>query len=351
MHVANNFSYGPLTPVLGYLLSCLGAFLSLRCASRALAGSGAGRTRWLALAALSLGTTGIWVMHFTAMLGYTISGETIRYSVPVTILSMVIAVAAAAFGLFVIGFADGQRGALVVGGTITGAGIASVHYVDMAGMRMDSGMSDNRLLLAVTVIIAIAGSVTLLWAVPRLRGVWPTIGAALITGAVVSGLHYTGMAGMHLSSAAMSGMSDGMPAGGATAGRFLLPLIIGISIAAFALAAILALSPSAEEIHAEEQLMASIGRHRVGRPPGRPSLAAGTKAAGAKTAGADRIPAGGEPVPGSLFVSARKDYPASSARHGRPEEPPEPSEEPPEPLRPRPYARHLARGQETAKVD
>jgi NO-binding membrane sensor protein with MHYT domain len=335
MHVANNFSYGPLTPVLGYLLSCLGAFLSLRCASRALAGSGAGRTRWLALAALSLGTTGIWVMHFTAMLGYTISGETIRYSVPVTMLSMVIAVAAAAFGLFVAGFGGGRRGALVVGGAVTGAGIASVHYVDMAGMRMDSGMRDNRVLLAVTVIIAIAGSITLLWAVPRLRGVWPTVGAALITGAVVSGLHYTGMAGMHLSSSAMSG---GMPVGGATAGRFLLPLIIGISIAAFVLATILALSPSAEEIHAEEQLMARIGRHRMGTPPGRPSRP------GAGAASAERIPASGEPAPGSLFVRARKDPPAASARHGG-------QEESPAPLGPRPYARHLAREKGAPKAD
>jgi NO-binding membrane sensor protein with MHYT domain len=338
MHVANNFSYGPLTPVLGYLLSCLGAFLSLRCASRALASSGAGRSRWLVLAALSLGTTGIWVMHFTAMLGYTISGETIRYSVPVTLLSMVIAVAAAAVGLFVAGFGGGRRGALVVGGAVTGAGIASVHYVDMAGMRMDSGMSDDRALLAVTVIIAIAGSVALLWAVPRLRGVWPTAGAALITGAVVSGLHYTGMAGMHLRPTSMSGMGSGMAVAGATAGRFLLPLIIGISIAAFVLAAILALSPSAEEIHAEEQLMARIGRHRMGKPPARPSLPA------PRTASDDRVPAGDGPVPGSLFVSARKNPPESSARHSRPEESPEP-------LRPRPYARHLAPGQGTAKAD
>jgi hypothetical protein len=140
-------------------------------------------------------------------------------------------------------------------------------------MRMDSGMGDTPVLLAVTVIIAIAGSVTLLWAVPRLHGVWPTAVAALITGAVVSGLHYTGMAGMHLRPTSMSGMSNGMPVAGATAGSFLLPLIIGISIAAFVLAAILALSPSVEEIHAEEQLMARIGRHRVGQhrmgqPPG-----------------------------------------------------------------------------------
>jgi NO-binding membrane sensor protein with MHYT domain len=80
-------------------MSCLGAFLGLRCASRALASSGASRARWLTLGAFSFGATGIWVMHFIAMLGYTIPGETIRYNVPVTILSVVIAVLAVGIGL------------------------------------------------------------------------------------------------------------------------------------------------------------------------------------------------------------------------------------------------------------
>jgi NO-binding membrane sensor protein with MHYT domain len=98
MPTANNFSYGLLTPALGDLMSCLGAFLGLRCASRALASSGASRARWLTLGAFSFGATGIWVMHFIAMLGYTIPGETIRYNVPVTILSVVIAVLAVGSG-------------------------------------------------------------------------------------------------------------------------------------------------------------------------------------------------------------------------------------------------------------
>src|ERR1019366_2098416 len=49
------------------------------------------RVRWLLLAALTVGTAGVWGMHFVAMLGFTIPGQTIRYSVPVTIFSMLIA--------------------------------------------------------------------------------------------------------------------------------------------------------------------------------------------------------------------------------------------------------------------
>src|SRR5262249_2721734 len=105
--VVHNFSYGPLNPGLAYLTSCLGCFLGLQCAARARAMHGAQRARWLLLAGISIGTTGIWVMHFIAMLGFTIPGQTITYSVPVTILSMLIAVAVVSVGLLIVGFGGG----------------------------------------------------------------------------------------------------------------------------------------------------------------------------------------------------------------------------------------------------
>jgi len=97
VHV-NNFTYGPLTPVLGFVMSSLGCFLGLRCTTRARASHGAPRVRWLLLATVSIATTGIWVMHFVAMLGFTIPDQTITYSVPVTVLSMVIAVIVVGIG-------------------------------------------------------------------------------------------------------------------------------------------------------------------------------------------------------------------------------------------------------------
>src|SRR5271169_2271623 len=103
IHV-NNFFNGALNPVLAYLMSCVGCFLGLRCTTRARAYQGAARARWLTLAALAIATTGIWVMHFIAMLGFTIPGQSIRYNVPVTILSMVIAVVVVGIGTFIVGF-------------------------------------------------------------------------------------------------------------------------------------------------------------------------------------------------------------------------------------------------------
>ena len=77
---------GPSTPVLAYTMSCVGSALGLSAMSRARATSGFARWRWLALAAVSIGGTGIWVMHFIAMLGYDITGIQITYDLSTTII-------------------------------------------------------------------------------------------------------------------------------------------------------------------------------------------------------------------------------------------------------------------------
>ena len=258
----HNFTYGPLTPALGYLMSCLGAFLGLRCTARARALSGRARARWLLLAGVSIGTTGIWVMHFIAMLGFTIPGMTIHYNVPITILSLIVAVAIVCAGLLIVGFGpDGFR-SLLPGGVLTGIGVAAMHYLGMAAMRMPGRITYNWPLFVVSVVIAIVAATAALWAAVRLRGLWTTAGASLIMGVAVSGMHYMGMAAMHMyASSGPAGMVMGA-AGGATAESFLLPLILGISIVTFVLTAAVALSPNDEEIRSETELMERINRLR-----------------------------------------------------------------------------------------
>jgi NO-binding membrane sensor protein with MHYT domain len=254
MLTVHNFSYGLLTPVLAYLMSCLGAFLGLRCTTRATASQGASRVRWLLLAAVSIGTTGIWVMHFIAMLGYTIPGETIHYNVLITIGSMLIAVVVVGIGLLIVGLRTPTWRTLLLAGTFTGIGVASMHYTGMAAMRMPSRMSYNPELFGLSIVIAIVAATAALWAALTLKRTAFTFGAALIMGVAVSGMHYTGMAAMQVHAAA-SGVGMLMTGGGATAENFLLPLVIGISVLAFILTATLALSPTDQEMRAEAELL------------------------------------------------------------------------------------------------
>jgi NO-binding membrane sensor protein with MHYT domain len=255
IHV-HNFSNGALNPVLAYLMSCIGCFLGLRCTTRARAHQGAARARWLIMAALAIGSTGIWVMHFIAMLGFAIPGQSIRYNVPVTILSMLIAVVVVGIGIFIVGFRQGN-GPLLLGGVIIGLGVTSMHYIGMSAIRVQDSMSYNPVLVVASVVIAIIAGTAALWAALRLDSLLSTFVASLIMGVAVSGMHYTGMAALRVNPAPGLAVSTSETA---SAVGFLLPLILGLCTVGFIFSIVIALSPTAAEILEEGELMARIAR-------------------------------------------------------------------------------------------
>jgi NO-binding membrane sensor protein with MHYT domain len=290
MLTVHNFSYGIVTPALGYLMSCLGAFLGLRCTARAMACTGRERLRWLLLGALSIGTTGIWVMHFIAMLGYTVPGQVIHYNVLITIASMLIAVVVVGIGLLIVGFAARNWRNLLAAGAFTGIGVAAMHYTGMAAMRMPARMTYSPQLFGLSVVIAVVAATAALWAALNLSGLAATLGAAMIMGVAVSGMHYTGMAAMHLFPPG-KGAGMVMSGSGADAENFLLPLLIGISILAFIMTATLALSPTDDELRADAELRERIESQQTGRsaqpaafvpPPRNPSGSVLSRAAQAR---------------------------------------------------------------------
>jgi len=77
-------------------------------------------------------------------------------------------------------------------------------------------------------------------------------------GVAVSGMHYTGMAAMRLRPAPGGGMAS--MGGGASAGAFLLPLILGIVIVTFLVTAIVTLAPTEAELREDAALMERIAR-------------------------------------------------------------------------------------------
>jgi NO-binding membrane sensor protein with MHYT domain len=255
----HNFSNGLLNPALGYAMSCVGSFLGLRCVTLARVYDGIARARWLSLAAVSIGATGIWAMHFIAMLGFTIPGQQILYNVPMTIASMLVAVAVVGVGLFIVGFGDGGWWRLLAGGVIIGLGVAAMHYLGMAAMSMPDSMSYNLPLVAGSVLIAIVAGTAALWAGTRVNSLGVTIGAALIMGAAVSGMHYTAMAALHIDRGPMPSMAVAAASGlstvsGTTAAVFLIPLLLVISLATFAVTLTITISPGEEEIEADAEL-------------------------------------------------------------------------------------------------
>ncbi|MFE7104836.1 MHYT domain-containing protein [Streptomyces sp. NPDC057575] len=215
----DGFSYGAVTPVAAFLMACLGAALGLRCTNRSLRTERTFKAGWLALGATSIGS-GIWTMHFIAMMGFSVEGVAIGYDMPITFASLAVAVGMVGVGIFIVGYRGATGMALVTGGTITGLGVATMHYLGMAGMRLDGQFEYDTVTVALSVVIAVVAATTALWAAVSVHGFLPSLGASVVMGVAVSGMHYTGMAALsvHLHPDAVAGDGSSAP---------LVPLLIG----------------------------------------------------------------------------------------------------------------------------
>ncbi|MFF0156860.1 MHYT domain-containing protein [Streptomyces sp. NPDC005263] len=232
---------GWLTPVLSYVMACIGAALGLRCTVRALGATGRSRRNWLVTAASAIGT-GIWTMHFVAMLGFSVHGTDIRYDVPLTIASLLVAVVVVSAGVFAVGYGRDRTRALFLGGLTTGLGVASMHYLGMAAVRLHGDVAYDPALVGLSVLIAVVAATAALWAALNIKSPVAVTLASLIMGAAVSSMHYTGMFAVSVRVA-----PSGAPLPGATAMQFIFPLAVGLGSYLFLTSAFVALSPTTGE--------------------------------------------------------------------------------------------------------
>ncbi|MFC8389936.1 MULTISPECIES: MHYT domain-containing protein [unclassified Streptomyces] len=217
----DGFSYGLVTPVVAFLMACLGGALGLRCTTRAIRMSRSWRPGWLALGAATIGS-GIWTMHFVAMTGFTVEGTPIHYDRLITFASLAVAVVMVGIGIFIVGYKGASGTALFTGGAITGLGIASMHYLGMAGMSLDGYLKYDVLTVAASVAIATAAASAALWAAGQVRGFLWSVGASVVMGLAVTGMHYTGMAALEVH---VHGTAE--PAAGEPAAALLGPMMVG----------------------------------------------------------------------------------------------------------------------------
>jgi acetamidase/formamidase/NO-binding membrane sensor protein with MHYT domain len=257
---ANEFALGLLTPGLAFVMSCLGSFLGLSCASRARACTGTSRAGWLLLASASIGTAGIWVMHNIALLGFSITGQTIRYDVPLSILSAVVAMAVVFAALMIVGFGSERLLPLLLGGLVIGCGVlVSMDYVGMAAMKMPDAIHYNVWIVLLSVVVAVAAATFSLWAALRLRGLRAIAVASVAMGVAISGMHYTAMTAMSFTATPQ----DTNMLGGATKAEFVLPLVLTISVLTLILTTSIALFPNEEDIRAEAALSQRLARQEL----------------------------------------------------------------------------------------
>lgn len=221
---------------LSILIAVSASYTALTLAGRVSASTGRHRAFWLAGGALSMGT-GIWCMHFVGMLAYS-PHVPLGYDVPTVLLSLLAAIGASALALAVASRSSLRAIPLLVGGVCTGLAIAGMHYIGMAAVRVAAPIVYDPILVALSILIAIAASTAALWLAFSLRDEQSgsryrrRLAASPIMGAAIAGMHYTGMAAVHL-------VSHGTPSQAAPVGR--PPSDLGLAIS-FICLLILALS-------------------------------------------------------------------------------------------------------------
>jgi PAS domain S-box-containing protein len=201
-------SYNYALVALSVLIAMFASYAALDLGARVTAAGGWTRAVWLLGGAGAMGT-GIWSMHYIGMLAFILPIP-VAYHWPTVLLSLFAAILASVIALYVVSRQKMGASRAVAGSVLMGAGIASMHYIGMAAMRLSAICQFNSFLVVLSVVFAVLISLAALWITFHFRDEKMGIGREKLAGAVVMGaaipvMHYTGMA-------AASFTPSGMPA-------------------------------------------------------------------------------------------------------------------------------------------
>jgi NO-binding membrane sensor protein with MHYT domain/nitrogen-specific signal transduction histidine kinase len=188
-------AHDPLLVGLSLIIAVMASYTALTIARRLRSAERSGRLFWLGGAAVALGG-GIWSMHFVAMLAFSL-GVPIDYDIGLTVSSLIAAVAVTGAAFYVVAHWHGSWKSLLIAGTFAGVGVATMHYMGMAAMRMNAAISYDPTLFAVSIVIAVVAATAALWLAFNLDSAWHKVAAAFVIGAAIGGMHRHGGDDLH----------------------------------------------------------------------------------------------------------------------------------------------------------
>src|SRR5467141_3284928 len=190
-------SYNYPLVALSVLIAIFASYAALDLAGRVTAASGRTRAVWLLGGAGAMGT-GIWSMHYIGMLAFILPIP-VAYDWPTVLLSLFAAILASVVALGVVSRQKMGWFRALAGSVLMGAGIASMHYIGMAAMRLPAICQFNSFLVFLSVMFAVLISLAALWITFHFRdektGIgWEKLAGAVVMGGAIPVMHYTGMA-------------------------------------------------------------------------------------------------------------------------------------------------------------
>lgn len=178
-------------------MAILASYAALDLAGRVTSARGRAQFIWFFSGSATMGL-GIWAMHYIGMLALNLP-VAVYYDWPTVLLSLLAAMLASGVALFAVSRPAMGPWRTCVGGVFMGAGIGGMHYIGVDAMRLPAMCHYSAGLVVLSVILAIAISMLALRLTFQLRDEamahgWLKLGSAVLTGAAISVMHYTGMA-------------------------------------------------------------------------------------------------------------------------------------------------------------
>ncbi|WP_318591406.1 putative bifunctional diguanylate cyclase/phosphodiesterase [Enterobacter kobei] len=196
-----NISWDPVLIAVSYLVAFIASFVALDSAGKIPLSSRKAALFWRIAGGVTLGI-GIWSMHFIGMLSMQMP-MMMSYDLWITLASLGAAVIASTTAINIA--VTGKHLSLfrlTVATIILSAGVVSMHYIGMAALMLEGSILWDQRIVGLSVVIAVVASGVALWLAFRLRdkhkGVFVNrILAALVMGAAICAMHYTGMSAAH----------------------------------------------------------------------------------------------------------------------------------------------------------
>jgi PAS domain S-box-containing protein len=192
-------SYDYRLVALSIVLAILGSHAALDVIGRITATRRNLRSVWLSIGAIAMGS-GIWSMHYVGMLAYHLPVP-VLYDWPTVLLSLLIAILASGVALWAASIKDAGPLRFMAGGVLMGAGIAAMHYIGMEAMRLPAMCRYSPPIVALSVAFAMIIAQVALALTADFRNEASVtaprkMGVAILMGAAIPVMHYTGMAGV-----------------------------------------------------------------------------------------------------------------------------------------------------------
>ncbi|MBK1989549.1 response regulator [Sphaerospermopsis aphanizomenoides BCCUSP55] len=156
------------------------------------------RSLWIFIGSIAMGT-GIWSMHFIAMLAFKLPLRA-THNIVITLVSWVDAIAASALALLLLSYPEMSPLMLIGGGAVIGLAIASMHYLGISAMEVVGAIIYYNLWkiffsLLLAIIVAIISLRLAFCFKNKSKSGFNLLKlfSALVMAILISSIHYTGM--------------------------------------------------------------------------------------------------------------------------------------------------------------